>query len=250
MEQRAGGAAPGQPLGNLVLDVLSAGTLDALRSNLKRTYLHKSQILARRGRPLKRVVFPTSAVIIMSQRAGHERVPVLSIGSEGLVGHWLGLSAEPAEADITCEVPGHAFEVPSRTFVAALVDRPELAGIVTRLAQSAAAQLMRNIVCVSRHPLAQRCARQILEVALRRGDEFPLTHDTLAEWLSVTRPSVTREMSALAGAGAISYRRGIIRVHDRTLLERASCDCYRTFLARRHWFAGNADHVGSPSTVR
>jgi Mn-dependent DtxR family transcriptional regulator len=57
-------------------------------------------------------------------------------------------------------------------------------------------------------------------------DEFPLTHEFLAQMLGVRRTSVMTIAGRLQQAGLIRYRRGIVRVLDRTGLEAASCECY------------------------
>lgn len=57
-------------------------------------------------------------------------------------------------------------------------------------------------------------------------DRFELTHHVLSQMLGVRRASVTEAAQALSEAGAIEYRRGMVTVVDRAVLERASCECY------------------------
>jgi Mn-dependent DtxR family transcriptional regulator len=58
------------------------------------------------------------------------------------------------------------------------------------------------------------------------GDEFPMTHDFLADMLGVRRPSVSIAMAMLSKARFIEYRRGKVRLEDRDGLEEAACECY------------------------
>ena len=66
-----------------------------------------------------------------------------------------------------------------------------------------------------------------------RGDEFPITHEFLAQMLGVRRSSVTEVLRPLQQDGLIDYRRGKMVILDRKGLEDASCECYRT--ARREY---------------
>jgi hypothetical protein len=58
------------------------------------------------------------------------------------------------------------------------------------------------------------------------SDEFPITHEFLAEILGAMRPSVTHALRPLKLAGVLDYRRGRMKVLDRSRLEAMSCECY------------------------
>ena len=60
-----------------------------------------------------------------------------------------------------------------------------------------------------------------------RSDSFPLTHEVFSLMLGVRRSSVTVAAGRLSDAELIEYRRGLIRILDRTGLEKRSCECYR-----------------------
>jgi hypothetical protein len=51
--------------------------------------------------------------------------------------------------------------------------------------------------------------------------------------LAVRRQTVTMVCGALATAGLIGGRRGVIQVRNRTGLEESSCECYAA--SRRHY---------------
>ena len=61
-----------------------------------------------------------------------------------------------------------------------------------------------------------------------QSDEFLLTHEFLSHMLGVRRMSVTDVLKPLQDAGLIRNRRGRITVLDRTRLEAAACECYRS----------------------
>ena len=63
------------------------------------------------------------------------------------------------------------------------------------------------------------------------GDEFPITHEFLAQMLGVRRPSITEVLRPLQKDGVIRYRRGTMVILDRESLEAKSCECFRTVQA-------------------
>jgi CRP-like cAMP-binding protein len=66
-------------------------------------------------------------------------------------------------------------------------------------------------------------------------DEFPCTHELLAEMLGGSRPKVSLAVEALQQSGAVIHRRGAIRIVDPVALEAMTCGCYRTI---RNAFGG------------
>lgn len=88
-------------------------------------------------------------------------------------------------------------------------------------------QISQGTACNRVHSNMQRCARWLLLTHDRVGkDEFSLTQEFLSQMLGVRRATINEVAAQLSAAGAISYRRGIIRVEDRLRLESESCLCY------------------------
>jgi CRP-like cAMP-binding protein len=58
------------------------------------------------------------------------------------------------------------------------------------------------------------------------GDSLKYTHEFLAHILGANRKSVTLAAQSIQSAGLINYRRGTMRVLNRSALEDASCECY------------------------
>ncbi len=61
-------------------------------------------------------------------------------------------------------------------------------------------------------------------------DDFPLTQEFVAMMLGASRPTVTFVAGTLQKAGLITYRHGHLTIVDRSRLEDASCECYRTVI--------------------
>ncbi|NDG58117.1 MAG: helix-turn-helix domain-containing protein, partial [Betaproteobacteria bacterium] len=76
--------------------------------------------------------------------------------------------------------------------------------------------------------LEQRLCRWLLQI-LDRVDQpvLQLTHQVMAERLSVRREAVSTIAAALQEEGLIRYSRGRLEIRDRKGLEERSCECYR-----------------------
>ena len=99
--------------------------------------------------------------------------------------------------------------------------------LVQRYTQTMINQISQSIVCNRRHSVEKRMCRWLLMSHDRMaGDEFPLTHEFLAQMLGVRRPTVTAVAATLHKARLITYHRGRITVLDRKGLEAMSCECY------------------------
>jgi CRP-like cAMP-binding protein len=100
-------------------------------------------------------------------------------------------------------------------------------------------QISQSTVCNHRHSVQRRMCRWLLLSHDRVGlDEFPLTHEFLAQMLGVRRPTVTAVAGTLQKAGLIRYRRGELTVLDREGLEAASCECYEVVARELHRLLG------------
>ena len=90
----------------------------------------------------------------------------------------------------------------------------------------------RSLACKVNHRVEQRLARWLLMTRDRvRGNDLPMTQDTLARMLGVHRPTISEAAEALRERGLITYHRGRIKLTDRAGLEAASCEHYAEFRA-------------------
>lgn len=89
------------------------------------------------------------------------------------------------------------------------------------------AQLSQRAVCNGRHTLNQRLYTWLLMVQDRTTEEcLPLTHEQIAMQLGARRAGVTNACNTLKDGQIIGYRRGLIRILNRPMLEAAACECY------------------------
>ena len=90
------------------------------------------------------------------------------------------------------------------------------------------AHVQQVTACNALHDLTSRLSRILLLSDDRCTDELQLSQECLAEMLGVRRSSVTTAAAMLRSAGAIDYRRAVIKILDREKLRTMVCECYST----------------------
>lgn len=215
--------------GNRLLDQLPEKEYTCLAPSLVSASLELKQLPIQVDAPLRDVYFPTTALISMLvvMEDGSE-VETALIGSEGLVGLTVALGVDFSLSKAICQVPGEVWCLPARAFREALERNRQLDALVRRYAAVVLRQTAQVVACNALHPVPERLCRWLLMSHDRVGrDEFPMTHEFMAELLGVRHQTVTVTAGTLQGAGLITFRRGIVRVVDRSGLEDATCECYR-----------------------
>ena len=81
------------------------------------------------------------------------------------------------------------------------------------------------MACNRLHSLDQRAARWLILARDRMGSSsFPLTQESFADLLGVSRPAVSTVGARFAREGAAEFRRGTVHILDGPKLEQASCE--------------------------
>jgi CRP-like cAMP-binding protein len=126
-------------------------------------------------------------------------------------------------------VSGDGTRIPFREFQELQARLPMFQRKLNGYSRAFLAQVMQSVACNASHTLRQRCARWLLKCHDRvDGDELRLTQQFLAEMLGASRVAVNAELKKLQRQQVLTYSRGIITISDRRVLERTSCECYRT----------------------
>jgi len=214
-----------QPRANRILASLDAEDLQRWLPALRPVQLVRGQTLS-----LQQAIFPTTATVsLLSGSSSGDGTEVAMVGSEGLIG--VALLTDGASLVSQAEVTssGHAYALPGAVLREDFFRSGRTMQVLLRYLQALMSQTVQQAVCVQRHSVEQRVCRCLLDSLDRKGPAptLALTHESIGLRLGVRRETVTACARRLQDMGAISYRVGVITVHDRDALRACSCDCYR-----------------------
>ena len=237
----APGHADGVPVNrpihrNRLLRTIAELGYTKLDDRVERIDVAVHDMLARQGESFTHAWFPETCVIsLVNRMMDGSGVEVGTIGNEGFAGLPAFLEADASESDTFCQVAGSALRLPMQCLIDAAADSAPIRKLLGRYTQSYLTQVSQSAACNRVHDIEERCARWLLMTHDRvdGAHEFTLKQEFLAVMLGVRRAGVTLAAGNLQERGFIRYRRGRIRVVDRTGLEGAACECYG--IVRRHF---------------
>jgi CRP-like cAMP-binding protein len=215
---------------NRLLNALPKEDSKRLHEHLRPHSVQQKQDMGEAGQRIAEVHFPVDAVVsILTRMDEGPSVEIATIGNEGVVGltvAWGSDAMNPREV-ATVQAPGEVVSMDAGTFRAELHRQGALASLIERYTLAFFSQVSQQVACNGLHSVEQRCARWLLLTHDRVGtDEFPMTHEFLAQMLGVRRASVTVTAGILQRAGFVAFSRGRVEVVDRAGLEGAACECY------------------------
>jgi CRP-like cAMP-binding protein len=215
--------------GNRLFDALPDDVRSRLQSLGSRVPVKRRDALWEPNRPIEFVYFPIDSIIslLAVDRRGHA-VEIGTVGAEGFAGLPVLLGGESFPGLALVQVSGEVDRIRARDFRRVVQDSSSLHDVLDRYAQSFMTQVAQGTACNRLHLAPQRLARWLLDLQDRLGrEDFPLTHEFIAQMLGVRRATVTETAQALQRAGVIQYQRGWLTVTDRAGLATMSCECYR-----------------------
>jgi CRP-like cAMP-binding protein len=192
--------------------------------------LSSGQILYEPRGPFDYVYFPETAVISnVAPLKSDKTAETSTTGREGLVNVGAIMGDHQSMHRAVVQVSGDGIRIAFRDFQQLQERLPIFRRKLNAYSRAFLAQVMQSVACNASHTLVQRCARWLLKSHDRvDGDELHLTQQFLAEMLVVSRIAVNAELKKFQHRQALTYSRGNVTILDRTILERVSCECYRT----------------------
>ncbi len=221
------------PRSNELLRGLSANDYAHLSAHLAVVDVPARTVLYARDEPIAFAFFPMSGVAsVVATYGDGNAMEIVAVGREGMLGVPAVLGAGQAPSDVVMEIAGSVGRIRVAPMLAWMAASQTAAGTVDRYVAVRLAQTGQSAACHRLHHLDARVARWLLDMHDRvSGEPFVLTQDSLAAMLGVTRPKVSIAAGRFRDQGAIAYVHGRLRIVDRLVLERQSCECYFTIRA-------------------
>lgn len=212
---------------NLLLATLRPADRAVIDRRLEAIDLPAGMVLYEAQHAIAHAYFPTAGVVSMVADMDQGIVEVGTVGREGMAGIPILLYSASTTTRAFMQVPGKGWRCTADDLLSAMAESPAISRLLHRYLMVLFEQVAQSAACNRLHSLEERCARWLLMVHDRVGDEMlPLKQAFLADMLGVHRPAVTLAAGALQTAGLIRYSRGRVHVLDRPGLEAASCSCY------------------------
>jgi len=213
---------------NRVLASLDEIDRAALEPHLAAVTLTKGAVLTEQDQAVDCVYFPETAdlanvMIFADGRA----VETSTVGSEGVSGLAAFLAHAPCAWRITVQIGGSAWSLAADVFRKQVEASPALLKRALQLTHDYQSQAAQTAACNAIHEVTPRLARWLLLVQDRTNQvDMALTQSDIATLLGVQRTTINAAAAELKTAGAIDYRRGRVRIQDRSVLRRVTCECY------------------------
>jgi len=222
-------------LTNKILTGLREAEFARLTPLLQPVSLSAGERLAEAGETMRFIYFPESSVLsCQAEMQDGKSAEVGMIGFEGMAGITALVGSRPAAHFLNVSVGGSALRVGTDDFKREILHDDGVQQSLLAYAGEYVTQISQRSACAVFHTVEQRFAVWLLLLAVRiEEDVIQITQERIAEHLGVRRAGVTVVASAMQAAGAITYRRGNLRINDRQMLEAIACECYETLAVGR-----------------
>ena len=197
--------------------------------------LSTGERLSEAGETMRFIYFPESAVLsCQAEMQDGKSAEVGMIGFEGMAGITAVGGSSPAAHSLNVSVGGSALRVSTEDFKREILRVEGVQQSLLAYAGEYVTQISQRSACAVFHTVEQRFAIWLLLLIDRIADDvIQITQERIAEHLGVRRAGVTVVAAAMQDAGAITYKRGNLRINDRQMIEAIACECYGTLAVGR-----------------
>jgi CRP-like cAMP-binding protein len=215
-------------LQNLLLAALPAEDLGLITPHLQQVELERGKLLYDPGDRVDFVYFPQDGVIsLMTLMENGAAIESATIGREGALGLAAAASPRASLVRAIVQTPCRGQRISAAQLHEAWEKSPRIRELVDRHGEALFGHAIQSVACNALHSVEARFCRWLLTCHDRIStDTIALTQEFLADMLGVQRTTVTAVARALQEKGAIRYRRGVVDIVDRQVLETLACECY------------------------
>jgi CRP-like cAMP-binding protein len=217
------------PRSNRLLQTLAPAEYAALERHLQVMSFALKQSLYAPNTAITTVYFPLTGVLdLVKLLQDGETISIAAIGKEGFIGHAVVLGVDRMPEEVLCKLPSTCAAIDVERFREHLAGHGGWSRCLLRYTAALFNDVAQSAACNRLHSVEKRVARYLLiEQDRAETNEFPMTHEFLAEMLGVRRATITETLGVLEQAGLVRTSRGRIAIADRAGLEARACECYR-----------------------
>jgi len=213
---------------NRLLACLSAEDQALIASQLAQIDLERGRLLYDPGDRIDHVYFPHDGVIsLMTLMENGAAIESATIGCEGALGLMAAVAPRQSLSRAIVQTPTRAARIRAEHLREAWEKSPRIRDLVDRHNEALYGHAIQSVACNALHSVEARFCRWLLTCHDRiSSNTVALTQEFLADMLGVQRTTVTAVARSLQAKGAIRYRRGVVDIIDRGVLEQLACECY------------------------
>jgi CRP-like cAMP-binding protein len=213
---------------NRLLEALPAGDYGLIASHLASVDIERGRLLYDPGDRIDTVYFPIDGVIsLMTLMENGAAIESATIGREGALGLMAAVAPRQSLSRAIVQTPTRAVRISAAQLHEAWQRSSHIRDLVDRHNEALFGHAIQSVACNALHSVEARFCRWLLTCHDRIStDSVALTQEFLADMLGVQRTTVTAVARGLQEKGAIRYRRGVVDIVDRAVLEQLACECY------------------------
>jgi CRP-like cAMP-binding protein len=207
-----------------------------IAASLTQVDLERGRLLYDPGDPIEAIYFPYDGVIsLMTLMENGAAIESATIGCEGALGLTAAVAPRQSLSRAIVQTPTRAARIGAAVLHDAWRQSASIRHLVDRHTEALFGHAIQSVACNALHSVEARFCRWLLTCHDRiSNDTVALTQEFLADMLGVQRTTVTAVARAVQEKGAIRYRRGVVDIIDRGVLEQLACECYDVI---RHTYA-------------
>lgn len=213
---------------NRLLASLPAEDQGLLAPHLAQIDLERGRLLYDPGDRIEIVYFPHDGVIsLMTLMENGAAIESATIGCEGALGLMAAVAPRQSLSRAIVQTPARVARISAAQLHDIWARSPRIRDLVDRHSEALFGHAIQSVACNALHSVEERFCRWLLTCHDRiSNDTVALTQEFLADMLGVQRTTVTAVARTLQQKGAIHYRRGVVDIMDRQVLEQLACECY------------------------